>query len=136
MPSCTSHVNNFFKSFDLFSYGQFFRYNGAGSYTTFSGGLVSIGVMVILIVLLANMGIKTVKKEIIFTSQSTDFADDPSKLTIDLSPEGGFMFALYIFDMNITNSTQRAFDVKMYQDEYTPLLQLTNSTELPLVQCT
>lgn len=46
------------------------------------------------------------------------------------------MFAIYIFGLNITIPTNRPFDIKMYAEEFVPLFQMTNQTEVPLVQCT
>ena len=46
------------------------------------------------------------------------------------------MFGFFVFGLNISSTTARPFDFKLIQEEYTPLLQLINSTEYPLVQCT
>lgn len=53
-----------------------------------------------------------------------------------MGPEGGFMFGILVFGVNLNNASMKVFDVKMYQEEYTPLLQMVNSTEVPLVACT
>ena len=86
MPSCAAYTNKFFKFFDLFKYGSFIRYNTAPAYSTFSGGFISFAVIIILIVLFYNVGVETIRKELIFTTTKRTFSNDPSSLTVTLSP--------------------------------------------------
>ena len=86
MPSVTSCLRSFFKSLDLFPYSKLLRYDGADEYTTSTGGVISIGIIVIFVVLFASMGLKTVNKDIIFTTESTIFSDEPEPLTLTMNP--------------------------------------------------
>ena len=70
MSSCRSSTTKFFEFFDLFSYSTFLRYRGDAEYTTATGGILSLGVIAISAVLFASMGLKTVNKEIIYSSQT------------------------------------------------------------------
>lgn len=78
MSSCFAKVKNILKFFDLFPYSNFLRYNGDDFYSTSTGGILSIGVIVIFFILFASMGIKTLNKKIIFTTQGSEFVDNPS----------------------------------------------------------
>ena len=86
MPSVKSILNKVFRSIDLFSNVQFLRYNGETEYTTNSGGVVSLAVITILIILFASMGVKTVNKQIITSTKSTKYESHPSKTTINVGP--------------------------------------------------
>ena len=62
MPSFRSLFAAFFKKVDLFEHNNLLRYNGESEYTTVTGGLVSIAVIVLYVILFASMGLKTVQK--------------------------------------------------------------------------
>jgi hypothetical protein len=46
------------------------------------------------------------------------------------------MFGVYVFGLDLNAPTMRYFDVKMYEEEFTPLMVPVKSTEISLVQCT
>ena len=116
MSSCFTKIKNTLKFFDLFPYSTFLRYNGDDFYSTSTGGILSIGVIVIFIILFASMDIKTINKKIIFTTQGSEFVDNPSELNMIMGPEGGFMFGILVFGVNLNNASMKVFDVKMYQE--------------------
>ena len=62
MPSVTHCLNSFFRKVDLFPSTSLLRYNGDKEYTTATGGIISIVIITIFIILFFNMGVKTVKK--------------------------------------------------------------------------
>ena len=70
MPSARYCIKKILKHVDLFSTTQFLRYNGEDSYTTATGGVVSIAVISILVILFASMGVRTVNKQIITSNIS------------------------------------------------------------------
>ena len=61
-------LQNYLRKFDLFPASQFLRYRGDPEYTTATGGIISLGVITIFIILFAAMGIQTAKREIIEAS--------------------------------------------------------------------
>ena len=46
------------------------------------------------------------------------------------------MFGVFIFGVNLQNTTMKVFDVKMFVEEMTPLMNMVNVTEIPMVPCT
>ena len=58
------------RELDLFPNPQLLRYNGNPDYKTTMGGLISISVIAILVILFFNMGIKTATKQIITSKVS------------------------------------------------------------------
>jgi hypothetical protein len=71
MPSFFKTSSKFFRKVDLFPTTKLLRYNGETEYTTTTGGIISVAVIVIFVVLFANMGVKTVRKEIITSDSFT-----------------------------------------------------------------
>ena len=54
---------------DLFSYTQLVRYNGDDKYNSVSGGVISAMVLAIFAILFSSMGLKTISKEIISSTE-------------------------------------------------------------------
>ena len=94
MVSCRSHLHSFFKSFDLFPTTQFIRYNGESEYTTVTGGIVSTVVLAIFVILFASMGIRTINRQIITSSVSTEYSIESPELKFNTSVSGEFMFSV------------------------------------------
>ena len=63
-------VGKLIRELDLFPNPQLLRYSGNPEYKTTMGGLISITVLAILIILFSNMALKTATKQII-TSKVT-----------------------------------------------------------------
>ncbi len=51
-------TSKFFRKIDLFPTNNFIRYNAENEYSTTLGGIVSLAVIIIFIVLFASMGIR------------------------------------------------------------------------------
>ena len=66
-----------------------------------AGGLVSIVVITIFIILFASMGLRTVKKEIIQSEVKRNHESTPSELQITTGQEP-FMFGVFIYGFNLT----------------------------------
>ena len=77
MPSKCYYLNSFFKKIDLFPHNNFLRYNGEAEYTTATGGALSTIIIILFVILFANMGLKTVNKQIITSSVSTNYQENP-----------------------------------------------------------
>lgn len=60
---------------------------------------------------------------------------EPSELTVTTSPEGGFMFGVFINGLNLSQPTGRLFDITLQQMYYSTGYVLASTTQVPLVQC-
>ena len=72
----------------------------------------------------------------ISSSTSIQFEVDPSPIKVITSPNGGFMFAVAIFGLNLNDPAVTYFNISLFQNFYGPLWQVINYTQVPLVQCT
>ena len=135
MKSFFSAVGKAFRSVDLFPTSKLIRYNGDAEYTSTTGGIISVLVIAIFIVLFASMGIRTIRKEIIQTETEVSENSDPSELKIKLGPEGGMIPTIFLNGFNLTHPP-RAFNISLMEDYHSPGYLLQNSTPIPLVQCT
>jgi hypothetical protein len=124
------------KKIDLFPTDQFVRYNGESEYTTATGGLVSLALIVVILILFSNKGIQTLDRSTISSSISTKFEVNPSPIKVITSPKGGFMFAVGLFNINLNDPTVTYFNITLFQNYYSPLWQVINYTQVPLVPCT
>ena len=105
MPSVRNCLKNVLRHVDLFSTTQFLRYNGEDYYATATGGVISIAVISILVILFAGMGVRTINKQIITSNISHKYEANPTKSTFRTSPEAGFMFAIFPWNFNIGNQS-------------------------------
>ena len=85
-------------------------------YGTATGGFISLSVLIVFAILFASEGIKTVKKELISSTQTSSFEINPSPLTITTSPKGGFMFGVYLLGFDLSNTIVKMFDIKAYYE--------------------
>ena len=81
-----STITKLLRFIDLFPNSQLLRYKGDPEYTTATGGFVSLSVIVILIILFASMGFRTINRKIITSSTSTSYSSNPSSLSFKTSP--------------------------------------------------
>jgi hypothetical protein len=135
MPKCFGFWSSFFRAFDLFPNPKLLRYNGEPEYTSTSGGIISLGVIVIFIILFASEGLRTVERAIIFSTSSTQSEIDPSELTTTLGPQGDTMIAAFVYGVNLS-AVPRMFTVEMSQEFYYSGYIPINSTNIPLEPCT
>ena len=96
MVSCSTQFIKMLRMFDFFQSSKLLRYNGDAEYKSTSGGIVSMTVVIIFIILFSSMGMKTLRKEIITASSNTENEIDPSDMNMTMGPEGGIMFGVYI----------------------------------------
>ena len=76
--SCLNSCSNAFRIFDFFQTSKLLRYNKDAEYKSVTGGITSISVVAIFCILFFNMGLRTIRKEIITSSTSTKNDIDPS----------------------------------------------------------
>lgn len=103
------------KKFDLFPTTQFIKFNKESEYTTLTGGVISILLIVIIILLFYSRGLQTLDRTIINSSTSSQMDTDPPSLPIVMSVEGGFMFSVGVFGLNMNNPNKRYFNISLFQ---------------------
>jgi hypothetical protein len=136
MSKCVSVVRAILKIFDLFPTSQFLRYKQDADYKTATGGLVSIALIVICIIMFYSLGMQTANRQIINGSTSYEIDVEPLPLTIEFQKGSDFMFGVGIMGLNLNDPNVQYFNVTLKQNYYSPLLKPINSTVVPLVQCT
>jgi hypothetical protein len=57
-------------------------------------------------------------------------------MSVVTSVEGGFMFAVALSGYSLTDPSVTYFDISLYQNYFSPLYNIINSTRVPLVACT
>jgi hypothetical protein len=121
---------------DMFTTSQFLRYRGDNDYGTATGGFTSIAVLIVFVILFANLGLQTARRELIKSSVSQESETNPSPIEIVIGPDGGFIFVLGIMGLNLNDPMVTYFDISLTQNYFGPLLTSINSTAIPLEQCT
>ena len=103
-------VKNLLKMADFFNSFQMLRFQKETEYRTFTGGLISIGIIITIIVAFASMIINTVNRTIISFTHNEQKDSVPSLTQIMASPDDNFMFAVEVQGYNLS-SEYRYFDV-------------------------
>jgi hypothetical protein len=129
-----SGVKSFLYKVDLLDSGSLLRVKGEPEFKTLLGGFLSITMMLVLIAAFYNKIIDTFDKVIIFSSSSTDNADDPLPFTISTIDSGKFMFGVEVWHHNL-NEGSRYFDVELVNMLYT-FGEPQNNPKSPLESCT
>jgi hypothetical protein len=130
-------LRKFIKNFDLFSTSKFLRYGEDEDYKTASGGLCSLIVFIVFLVLFMSTAIQTVNMQIINWSSSSELLFDPSETIIPINPpHNPFVFGIKLFGVNLNDNASRLFDIVMVERHYqNGLIELPNKT-ISLVPCT
>ena len=136
MKKFPNWISTGLKSFDLLSTSQFLRYKGQSEFTTATGGFVSLILMVITTILLYNMGILTINRQLINSSISSEIDADPTPIQFKTNLQNKFMFAIGIALVNLNDPAIKYFDISLKQYNYGPGHALLNVTNIPLQQCT
>ena len=123
------------REFDLFPNPQFLRYNGGSDYKTTMGGLISMSVLAILVILFFNMAVRTATKQIITSKVSISHEEDPSETKLKMGPSGDMMFAVSFYGNNYSDISN-AFSVTLEEENYTTGYIISNITRINMVQCT
>ena len=79
---CKTCLGEFIKFFDLFSLTQFLRYKQDEDYKTVSGGLTSLFVVSIFIILFSSNAVSTINKTSISWEAITSYAFKPTPTTV------------------------------------------------------
>lgn len=100
---------------DFFYSTQLLRFKKEGEYRTLTGGILSIGIIVVIVVGFANMIMDTLKRNTFTTAFKSEKSPNPTLLTLEADPKKNFMFGVEIWRHNL-NAPTRYFDVvaKLY----------------------
>lgn len=80
LKSCCKEL---FRSLDLFSVTQFLRYKQDESFKTVSGGVTSLIILIIFIVLFGNKAIQTINRSIINWTSTTENLYEPTPYVLN-----------------------------------------------------
>ena len=111
---CKTCLGEFIKFFDLFSLTQFLRYKQDEDYKTVSGGLTSLFVVCIFIILFSSNAVSTVNKTSISWEAITSYAFKPTPTIVQFD-NSNFMFAIGVVGLNLSSTTIRYFDISMVE---------------------
>ena len=117
-------VRNFLRKFDSFPATQFLRYNGESEYATATGGILSLIIIVIFIILFTSTGLDIVNRVTVTATSNFQNEIDPSAANITAGPDGDFMFALKIYGVDFNDPATTVFDVILTQESYSPIANL------------
>lgn len=118
---------------DFFYSTQMLRFQKEGEYRTLTGGILSIGIIITIVIGFTSMIGQTLNKSSFTTSLTVEKKPDPSATLMTASPDRMFMFGIEIWRHNL-NEGKRYFDIKamLYTEEYGWAV----TTDLTLVPCT
>jgi uncharacterized protein YaaQ len=86
------------------------RYEDAGKYRTLTGGIISLGITITIIIGFASMILDTLQLSAITTNLKTVKQTDPTHSVLSTSPDSMFMFGVEIWLLNLSDSV-RYFDL-------------------------
>lgn len=105
-------VQSLIKVTDFFYSSEMLRYNDENEYRTLTGGIISIGIIITIIVGFANMIMDTLNLNTISTTFELIKNKNPTPTTLSTSPDSHFMFAAEIWHVNLSDIV-RYFDVTL-----------------------
>lgn len=110
-------IKSFAKNCDLFSTSQFLRYREDEDYKTASGGICSLIVIAVFMVLFMNTAIQTIDMNNITWTSTSEYSFDPSETNVTIAnisaDSNPFMFAINILGVNLNSNNSRFFDVSL-----------------------
>ena len=110
------------------------RFDKEGEYSTLTGGILSAGIIVAILVGFASMILDTLDLSVISTQLSLTKQVDPTPVTLSTVPDSHFMFGIELWKLNLSDS-KRFFDVNMVF-QHSSGGQVVNYTSINLEQCT
>lgn len=113
-----SCISNLLKKFDLFAISQFLRYQDDNDFKTASGGIFSILIITVFLVLFMNTAIETINKQIINWTATTSNYLEPTHTNITFGQNSSFMFTVGIMGLNLNNPLLRYFDITLIEHHY------------------
>lgn len=118
---------------DFFNSSQMLRFQNENEFRTLTGGIISIGIIITIIISFASMILDTLNLSTINYTENSIKRVDPSYTAMTADPDKNFMFAIEIWRQNLSSSV-RYFDIvsQYYYEEY----GIASTIPIPLVQCT
>jgi hypothetical protein len=100
---------------DFFPHNQFLCYKDEADYTTATGGIASVIIIIAVMLLVTSEALNLVEKQKVTSTIEYIRSRDPSYSQMSLSPSGGFMFNIGIQGVNLANFSSKAFKVELFQ---------------------
>lgn len=100
----------------MFYASDMLRYEKEGEYSTITGGIISVGIIIAILVGFASMILDTLDLSVITTQASLTKQIDPTSAILTTEPEAHFMFGIELWRLNLSDS-KRFFDVNLYHQE-------------------
>lgn len=113
------NIRRLIRQADFFCSNQLLRYNSDTQYNTVTGGLLSIGIIIVIVIGFASMITDTLNRTSITSSKTTTKNSDPPLSTLTTGEENMLMFSLsiqsydFMYVANLSDPIQY-FDVRMY----------------------
>lgn len=120
---------------DLFYATEMLRYDKELEYRSFTGGLLSIAIIIAVIVGFASMILDTLSLSTISFVTTVTKNSNPPLTKMDMGAGSKFMMAVELWGVNMTAPT-RYFDVWMLQLNSTKGASNLNISFIPLQSCT
>ena len=97
------------------------RYNDDAHYQTFTGGLFSLGIIVVVLTAFFRMILETVNRTAIDSNLNIITSSNPASYSLTTNKENKFMFGLQISSTDLEffydmNGPRRYFDINVYLD--------------------
>ena len=89
---------------DLFSHTTLQRYRHGDSYSTVTGGIISILWVFLFVGMFATLTIDTFQNNIIFSQLTVNYDDDPVYSSVNTAPSHKFMFAIGLTGIDLSSS--------------------------------
>ncbi len=99
--------------FDFFPATQFLRYKGSTEYRTATGGVFTILIIIIFFLLFFNALTDIIAKKNVNAKSNIVHQAVPSETSFTVGPEGGFLFAVKINGMNLSQVDLKYFDITL-----------------------
>ena len=94
-------MKNMVEMSDFFYSTQMLRFQKEGEYRTLTGGLLSLGIIVTIVIGFTSMIRETLNRSSFTTSLTVEKKPDPSATLMTASPESMFMFGIEIWRHNL-----------------------------------
>jgi hypothetical protein len=99
--------------FDFFPATQFLRYKGSTEYRTATGGVFTIFIIIISCLLFFNALTDIIDKKNVTVKSNIAHQANPSETSFALGPAEGFLFAVKINGMNLSQTDLKYFDITL-----------------------
>jgi hypothetical protein len=105
-----SKVGGLVKKIDFFYSTEMLRYDKDEDFKTLTGGFISVGIIIAILVGFASMIINTLNQTTISNTTQVIKNPIPTNSSMEITPESAFRFGVEVWRVNLSD-TKRYFDV-------------------------